>query len=55
MEKVLKLTDKDRRELVQEKKRIFEERLRFIDLYTDWLKRTPNAVWSKQQVKYMDK
>lgn len=52
MGKILKLTSKDFKELKEEKKRIFEERMRFIDLYTDWLKKTPNKVWSKQQNKY---
>lgn len=36
-------------ELRAEKKRNFEERLKFIDLYVEWLKRTPNEVWSTQQ------
>jgi hypothetical protein len=26
-----------------------KERLKFIDQYAEWLKKTPNAVWSKQQ------
>ncbi len=52
--KVLKLTKKDLRELKEEKKRIFKERMRFIDLYTDWLKKTPNKVWSKQQNKLIN-
>ena len=30
-----------------------EERLRFIDLYVEWLKNTPNEVWSRQQKKLM--
>lgn len=55
MEKIPKLTEKDFRELKEEKKRIFEERMRFIDLYTEWLKKTPNKVWSKQQAEFLGK
>ena len=25
-----------------------EERLKFIDAYVEWLKKTPNKVWSRQ-------
>lgn len=39
----------DLKELAKDKKRNFEERLRFIDAYVEWLKKTPNSVWSKQQ------
>ena len=45
----------DLRELAEEKKRNFEERLKFIDMYVEWLKRTPNAVWSLQQKKLIDR
>ena len=44
----------DLKELEADKKRNFEERLRFIDVYVEWLKRTPNAVWSKQQKDLID-
>ena len=43
------------REMAEEKKRNFEERLRFIDMYVEWLKKTPNAVWSLQQKKLIDR
>ncbi len=33
-------------ELREEKKKNFEERLKFIDSYVEWLKRTPNREWS---------
>ncbi len=39
----------DLKELEADKKRNFEERLAFIDLYVEWLKKTPNEIWSKQQ------
>lgn len=48
MEK-LKLTEEDLKELEKEKKKNFEERLKFIDQYVAWLKKTPNEKWSKQQ------
>jgi len=37
----------DLQELKKEKKKNFEERLRFIDNYVEWLKRTPNCEWSR--------
>ena len=43
------------REMAEEKKRNFEERLRFIDMYVEWLKKTPNAVWSLQQKTLIDR
>ncbi len=43
------------REMAEEKKRNFEERLNFIDMYVEWLKKTPNEVWSLQQKKLIDR
>jgi len=37
------------KKLEEDKKLNFEERLRFIDLYVEWLKKTPNKVWSNHQ------
>jgi len=51
MEKVLRLTKVDLKELEEEKKRNFEQRLQFIDAYAAWLKKTPNKIWSRQQNK----
>jgi hypothetical protein len=48
-----KLTAKDRKEMVEEKKRNFEQRLAFVDFYAEWLKKTPNKTWSKQHSKYL--
>ena len=42
------------RELEEDKKRNFEERLAFIDLYVEWLKKTPNQIWSRQQKELID-
>lgn len=39
----------DLKELAQDKKKNFKARLAFIDSYVEWLKKTPNSVWSKQQ------
>ncbi len=44
----------DLEDLEADKKRNFEERLAFIDLYVEWLKRTPNEIWSKQQKEFME-
>jgi len=38
----------DIEELKKEKKANFKERLDFIDRYVEWIKATPNKVWSKQ-------
>ncbi len=55
MVKWLNITKEDLKELKADKKRNFEERLKFIDLYCAWLKKTPNSVWSKQHAKMLDK
>lgn len=55
MEKGLKLTKKDFKELEEEKQRNRRQRMDFVDMYAEWLKKTPNKVWSKQQAKYLDK
>ncbi len=55
MEKGLRLTKKDLKELEEEKERNRRQRMDFVDMYAEWLKKTPNKVWSKQQAKYMDK
>ncbi len=41
-------------ELYFDKKKNFEERLQFLHLYTDWIKKTPNKIWSKQQADFLD-
>jgi hypothetical protein len=41
--------DVDLKELAKDKKRNLRERLEFIDAYVEWLKKTPNDVWSRQQ------
>ena len=44
----------DLKELEKFKEGNFKERLKFIDQYTEWLKKTPNKVWSSQQKKIID-
>jgi len=39
----------DLKELKKLKEENFKERLKFIDMYTKWLKKTPNKKWSSQQ------
>ncbi|HPM85928.1 MAG: hypothetical protein PHO61_04290 [Candidatus ainarchaeum sp.] len=51
MEKGLKLTKADLKELEEEKERNRKTRMEFIDLYAEWLKKTPNTKWSTQQNK----
>ncbi|MFH1751791.1 MAG: hypothetical protein ABH821_02535 [archaeon] len=55
MVKGLKLTEKDLKELKEEMERNRKQRMDFVNLYAEWLKKTPNKVWSKQQNKYLDK
>jgi hypothetical protein len=50
--KKLIVTEKDRQDLLQEIERNKQDRLKFVREYANWLKKTPNAVWSKQQAKY---
>ncbi len=45
----MKLPKIDLKELENIKKQNFKERLKFIDEYTKWLKKTPNKEWSSQQ------
>jgi hypothetical protein len=51
MEKFLKLSKKDLKEIEENIKRNRADRMRYIDQYTDWLKKTPNKKWSTQQNK----
>lgn len=41
--------DIDLEELKKWKEKNFQDRMKFIEKYTEWLKKTPNKVWSKQQ------
>ena len=44
----------DLEELKKEKETNFMERLDFIDRYVEWIKSTPNKVWSKQHKDFID-
>jgi hypothetical protein len=41
-------------ELAFDKKKNFEERLKFIHFYAEWVRRVPNDVWSRQQAELID-
>lgn len=45
----------DLKEIKKMKKQNFKERLKFIDKYTEWLKKTKNKKWSRQQKKIINK
>ena len=46
----MKIPEKiDLKKLEEAKRKNFEERIGFIEEYAEWIKRTPNKVWSKQQ------
>ena len=38
----------------EDKKKNFEQRLKYIEEYAEWVKKTPNDIWSKQQKKLID-
>lgn len=43
----------DIRELRRKNEKTLDGRLKFIDDYVEWLKKTPSKVWSKQQVEFL--
>lgn len=42
------------KELKEDKKRNFRERLRFIEQYVAWLKKQTDKEWSTQHKKFLD-
>jgi hypothetical protein len=44
----------DLKKLDKEKEKNFEQRLKFIDAYVEYVKRTPNKKWSKEQKKLIN-
>jgi len=46
-----KLPKVDLKELKRLKEENFRERLRFIDMYADWVRRNKSGTWSVQQKK----
>ncbi len=51
----MNLPDIDIEELKREKEQNRKERLEFVKLYAEWVKRTSNRKWSKDQGKLIDK
>ena len=45
----MKLPEIDLEGLKRKKEKNFQERLEFIKWYTEWVKKTPNKIWSRQQ------
>lgn len=44
----------DLEKLKKEKEKNFKERLKFIDLHVEHLKKTKNEVWSKEQKEFLE-
>ena len=44
----------DLKELEKAKKKNFEERIKFVEEYANWVKKTPNKTWSRQQKNIID-
>ncbi len=45
----------DLEELKKEMESNRRQRMQFVDQYAEWLKKTPNRVWSKQHAKFLGK
>ena len=50
----MKTPEIDIEELKKLKEENFKQRLEFIDTYAEWLKKTKNKEWSRQQKKLID-
>ena len=50
----MKMPKIDLKELEKLKEENFKQRLEFIKKYVEWLKKTPNKEWSKQQKELID-
>lgn len=48
------LPNMDLEELKKQKEENFKERLEFMDMYVEWLKKTKNKEWSSQQNKLIN-
>lgn len=51
---MMKLPKIDLKKLEEMKKQNFKDRLEFIDKYAEWVLKTPNRKWSKEQKKLID-
>ena len=54
MKKKERLPIIDLKELEEEMEINRRQRREFIDLYAEWIKNTPNKVWSKQHKRFLD-
>lgn len=50
----MKIPKIDLEELRKLKEDNFKDRLKFIDEYVEWLKKTPNKQWSSEQKEIID-
>lgn len=46
--------DRILKELEEEKERNFRQKVEFIKLYAEWIKKTPNEEWSKKHSKFIN-
>ena len=44
----------NKKSLEEARKRNHEGNMKYIEQYVEWLKKTPNKVWSKQQAEFID-
>lgn len=51
----LKLTKKDLKQLEEEMELNRKQRMEFVKQYAEWIKKTPNKVWSAQHKKFLGK
>lgn len=51
---MMKLPKIDLKKLKKFKEENFRERLEFIDKYAEWVLKTPNRKWSKEQKRLID-
>lgn len=51
----MKVPDFNLEEIEKSTKQNSKERLEFAKFYAEWVKKTPNKVWSSQQKKLIDK
>jgi len=51
----MKIPKFDLKKLKKAKEENFKERLKFIDMYAEWMKKQPNKKWSSQQKHMINK
>lgn len=50
----MKLPNVNLKELEEQKEQNFKERMEFIKKYAEWVKKTKNSEWSKQQAEIIN-